>query len=37
MNVAPERMSRNWRVAVVVAATLAFLFKLYLALSTEGT
>ncbi|MDQ1523115.1 MAG: hypothetical protein QOE47_1039 [Pyrinomonadaceae bacterium] len=37
MNVAPERMSRNWRVAVIVAATLAFFFKLYLALSTEGT
>ncbi|HEY0082466.1 MAG TPA: hypothetical protein VGB61_06730 [Pyrinomonadaceae bacterium] len=30
-------MSRNWRVAVAVAAALAFLFKLYLALYTQGT
>lgn len=33
----PERISRNWRAAIVVAAVLAFLFKLSLALYTEGT
>ncbi|MCA1565586.1 MAG: hypothetical protein LC803_08100 [Acidobacteria bacterium] len=38
MSAPPERISRNWRVAaVVVAATLAFLLKLYLALYTQGT
>jgi len=37
MSATPERMSRNRRVAVFVAASLAFLFKLYLALYTEGT
>ncbi len=37
MNATPARMSRKWRVAVGVAAALAFLFKLYLALYTQGT
>ena len=38
MSAPPERISRNPRVvAAIVAATLAFLFKLYLALYTEGT
>jgi hypothetical protein len=37
MTATPARMSRKWRVAVAVAAALAFLFKLYLALYTQGT
>jgi hypothetical protein len=37
MSAPPKRISRSWRVAALVAATLAFLFKLYLALYTEGT
>lgn len=30
-------MSRRWRIVVALAATLAFIFKLYLALATSGT
>jgi hypothetical protein len=37
MSATPERMSRNWRTTVVAAAAVAFLFKLSLALFTEGT
>jgi hypothetical protein len=37
MSAPPARISRNWRTAVAVAAACAFLFKLLLALFTEGT
>jgi hypothetical protein len=37
MSAPPERISRRWRTAVAVAAACAFLFKLFLALFTEGT
>ncbi|HYG08618.1 MAG TPA: hypothetical protein VD835_01460, partial [Pyrinomonadaceae bacterium] len=37
MSAQPARISLKGRVAVVVAATLALLFKSYLALYTEGT